>query len=135
MNNIRQIITERLENASLDYRYWLSGVGFDGIIEPDFYKIEGQIEAYQDCLILMQPRTEADILKDFELLGLVIAKNDDFELILIDDCDRMIAIYKTLKRYDCYYFSEGYKPLQLSTDITMQEHKLLNELFNLWGWL
>ena len=135
MNNIRQIITERLENASLDYRYWLSGVGFDGIIEPDFYKIEGQIEAYQDCLNLMQPRTEADILKDFELLGLVIAKNDDFELILIDDCDRMIAIYKTLKRYDCYYFSEGYKPLQLSTDITMQEHKLLNELFNLWGWL
>ena len=82
-----------------------------------------------------QARTEADILKDFEKLGLVIAKNDDFELILIDDCDRMIAIYKTLKRYDCYYFSEGYKPLQLSTDITMQEHKLLNELFNLWGWL
>lgn len=61
MNNIRKIITERLENASLDYRYWLSVVGFDGIIEPDFYKLEGQIEAYQDCLNLMQPRTEQDL--------------------------------------------------------------------------
>ena len=133
MNNIRQIITERLENARNDYYYLQKNS--DGSDDYKLSEIIGQMEAYQDCLILMQPRTEADILKDFEKLGLVIAKNDDFELILIDDCDRMIAIYKTLKRYDCYYFSEGYKPLQLSTDITMQEHKLLNELFNLWGWL
>lgn len=132
MNNIRQIITERLENAKLDYQYhkYHNLEGSRILID-----LECEINTYQDCLNLMQPRTEADILKDFEKLGLVIAKNDDFELILIDDCDRMIAIYKTLKRYDCYYFSEGYKPLQLSTDITMQEHKLLNELFNLWGWL
>lgn len=133
MTKLEQIIEERLENARNDYYYLQKNS--DGSDDYKLSEIIGQMEAYQDCLILMQPRTEADILKDFEKLGLVIAKNDDFELILIDDCDRMIAIYKTLKRYDCYYFSEGYKPLQLSTDITMQEHKLLNELFNLWGWL
>lgn len=170
MNNIRKIIEERLENARNDFD---NNLAEDCLEETNFaklYTLHGQIEAYQDCLNLIDeytpkivtkqlsvkeietllqdlnkphqfiidkpaPRTEADILKDFELLGLVIAKNDDFELILIDDCDRMIAIYKTLKRYDCYYFSEGYKPLQLSTDITMQEHKLLHELFSVWGWI
>lgn len=135
MNNIRQIITERLENAREEHYYLLKNS--DGSDDYKLSEIIGQMEAYADVLnlVLPAPRTEQEILKDFEKLGLVIAKNDDFELILIDDCDRMIAIYKTLKRYDCYYFSEGYKPLQLSTDITMQEHKLLNELFNLWGWL
>lgn len=34
MNNIRKIITERLENASLDYRYWLSGVSISNFHYP-----------------------------------------------------------------------------------------------------
>ena len=58
MNNIRKIITERLDNARLDYRYWLSGIGFDGVIEPDFYKIphERTIENEQRdfCALFLQ---------------------------------------------------------------------------------
>ena len=79
-------------------------------------------------------RTEQDILKDLQNY-FAIAKNDEYELILIDDCDRIIAIYKDLERYECYYYSEGAKPLQLATMIYMQEHKLLTELFQIWGWL
>lgn len=132
MNNIRKIITERLENASLDYRYWLSGVGFDGIIEPDFYKIEGQIEAYQDCLNLIPaPRTEQEILKDLENYYAIV-KNDEHQLVLINEFDQIIDIDKVCKRYECYYYSEGVKPLQLATFIDFQEHKLLNELFEVW---
>lgn len=121
---MRKILEERLENARND---WL-------LDKRDY--LRGQMVAYRDCLnLLPQPRTEQEILKDFEALGLVIAENDDFELILIDDCDRMIAIFKPLKKYECYYFSEGAKPFRLATDITMQEHKLLNELFEVWQWI
>lgn len=125
MNNIRQIIEERLENANLDFRYWLSSVGFDGIIEPDFYKIEGQIEAYQDCLNLIPaPRTEADILNDFEKLGWIVSRNDedDFTLRLKGNPTCAIWIDKLTKEYS------------MSCCLDMQEHKLLNELFICWGW-
>ena len=137
MNNIRKIITERLENASLDYRYWLSGVGFDGIIESYFYKLEGQIQAYQDCLNLIPaPRTEADILNDFEKLGYKIKQNNSFCLIMINDkTDEVISILKK----DTFTISMGYRKYikdedYLATFITMQEHKLLNELFEVWQW-
>ena len=117
MSNIRKIITERLENASLDYRYWLSGVGFDGIIEPDFYKIEGQIEAYQDCLNLMQPRTEQDILNDFEKFGWEITTNDYYGFIFKNKRNEFLKIYNLSKTYRC------------ECNLSIQEHKLLNELF------
>lgn len=59
MNNIRKIIEERLDNARNDYG--------NTTREPQL-ELQGQIEAYQDCLNLMRPRTEQDILKDFEKL-------------------------------------------------------------------
>lgn len=129
MNNIRQIINERLENASLYYRYWLSGVGFDGIIESYFYKLEGQIEAYQDCLNLFPaPRTEADILKDFEKLGYAVAfVSKENRLLLYKTNGDTIFIYKNTKEY------EKCDTIQ-SINFTIQEHKLLNELFEAWGW-
>lgn len=143
MNNIRQIIEERLDNANLDYRYWLSSVGFDGIIEPDFYKIEGQIEAYQDCLNLIPaPRTEADILNDFEKFGWNIADgyvNFTLKKNVLEKGEFFdynwhcyISIDKGNKTYNakkiCNFTTNGY-------DLTFQEHKLLNELFICWGWL
>ena len=146
MNNIRKIIEERLDNASLDYRYWLSGVGFDGIIDPDFYKIEGQIEAYQYCLTLLPaPRTEADILMDFEKLGYKVER-DVFDyykynaLVLSitipnyfpngEGLDKEIVINLDKHTYECYdiFYS-------CPTPITMQELKLLSELFEVWQWI
>lgn len=116
MNNIRQIITERLENAKLDFSKTTR--------EPQL-ELKGQIEAYQDCLNLMQPRTEADILKDFEKLGWIVSRNDedDFTLRLKGNPTCAIRIDKLTKEYS------------ISCCLDMQEHKLLNELFEVWGWL
>ena len=145
MNNIRKIITERLENASLDYRYWLSGVGFDGIIESYFYKLEGQIEAYQDCLNLIPaPRTEADILKDFEKLGWYVADGYSKEYKLVLKRKETKQLYGSLD-VDWYHYifikENSYRAESTGCwntkgyDITIQEHKLLNELFICWRWL
>lgn len=122
MNNIRQIITERLENAINEYHtYWDD---LDMALSLT-YKLEGQIEAYQDCLNLMQPRTEADILKDFEKLGWIVSRNDEdyFTLRLKGNPTCAIWIDKLTKEYS------------MSCCLDMQEHKLLNELFICWGWL
>ena len=80
-------------------------------------------------------RTEQDILKDFEALGYAIIKNDEYCLILVNEWNHIIEIDKTCKRYQCYYYTEYTNQFELSTYIDMQEHKLLNELFALWGWL
>lgn len=129
MNNIRQIITERLENAHNDHRRCLEEIDY-----PMFRidEIKGSILAYQDCLNLIPaPRNEADILKDFEKLGYKIKQNNDFCLIMINDkTDEVISI---LKR-DTFTISMGYRKYikdedYLATFITMQEHKLLSELF------
>ena len=111
MNNIRQIITERLENAKLDFSKTTR--------EPQL-ELKGQIEAYQDCLNLMQPRTEADILKDFEKLGWKVYLNDNE------------SFWLELERYGLIQIDKIDKSYKVTFAITMQEHKLLNELFNLW---
>ena len=134
---MRKILEERLENAKLDYRYHLSGLGFDEFVDTNIYKIEGQIEAYQDCLTLLpQPRTEAEILKDFEKLGYEVVCNSDGELILEERfsywLDR-IHISKNLKEYSKKQWC-GNRESYIQS-IEFQEHKLLNELFTLWGWL
>jgi hypothetical protein len=124
MNNIRQIITERLENARNDYLYYQKNSdGFDiyGLSETS-----GQIDAYQDCLNLISaPRTETDILKDFEALRWIVSRNDedDFTLRLKGNPTCTIRIDKLTKEYS------------MSCCLDMQEHKLLNELFICWGWL
>lgn len=133
MNNIRQIITERLENAKLDFSKTTR--------EPQL-ELKGQIEAYQDCLNLMQPRTEADILNDFEKLGWNVAdgyvnftlKKNVLEKGEFFDYNWYcyISIDKENKTYNakkiCNFTTNGY-------DLTFQEYKLLNELFICWGWL
>ena len=124
MNNIRQIINERLENAINEYSYLQKNS--DGSDDYKLSEIIGQMEAYQDCLNLIPaPRTEADILKDFEKLGWKVTRNDedDFTLRLKGNPTCAIWIDKLTKEYS------------MTCCLDMQEHKLLNELFNLWGWL
>ena len=90
-------------------------------------------------------RTENEILKDFENIGYKIEKNKTkfansensisllFEIDSPDDDIKLIKeihIDFTYKLYNCYENYRG-RPLHLS----MYEHKLLNELFTIWGWL
>jgi hypothetical protein len=92
-------------------------------------------------LSLTDPRTEADILKDFEKLGWKVA--DDYtnltlkKKITCNDEKFMwswicyISIDKENKTYRV--FKNGHFSTD-SYEINMQEHKLLNELFEVWGW-
>ena len=115
MNNIRKIITERLENAKCDYRKY-------PVLSTNDITL-GNIQAYQDCLnLLPKPRTEQDILNDFEKLGYKIIQINE-KIVFTDEYNRTIHINKIKKVYS------------YTTYIGMQEHKLLNELFEVWGWL
>jgi hypothetical protein len=115
MNNIRKIIEERLGNAMNDY-----------LLANNTTKIylRGQIEAYQDCLNLFPaPRTEAELIKEFEKLGWKVYANNNEILWLELEGYGLIQIDKIDKSY------------KVTFAITIQEHKLLNELFICWGWL
>lgn len=115
MNNIRKIIEERLANAKNDLHY------NDTNTELDWELLKGQIEAYQDCLNLIPtPRTEQEILNDFEKLGWKVTQNDDSCMILCFNGFARIVILKCDKRYS------------INNLCNMQEHKLLNELFIYW---
>lgn len=116
MNNIKKIITERLENARNDWE----------TCEDDHLRriLLQQVFTYQDCLNLMQPRTEQEILNDFELLGYEV-KCSEFFIHICYLGKSMIIISKAHKLYQT----------ALDFDITMKIHKLLNELFTIWGWL
>ena len=139
MNNIRKIINERLENARNELK--------DCVSDYSSGFLKGQINAYQDGLLLIDynnsqlgimssqeltdyantpaPRTEVDILKDFEKLGWIVSRNDEdyFTLRLKGNPTCAIWIDKLTKEYS------------MSCCLDMQEHKLLNELFICWGWL
>lgn len=93
----------------------------------------------------MEKRTENEIFKDFEKLGYRIEKNktkfadSENSIILLKDyiepfdkekLTKEICINLKSKTYECYE-SFYYCPQH----IPMHEHKLLNELFELWGWL
>ena len=74
-------------------------------------------------------RTEEEVLKDFEKLGYDIIENNDCCIKLnFNDC--IIRISKYSKFYKCYWKDSAYANV-----IDMKEHKLLNELFSIWGWL
>lgn len=77
------------------------------------------------------PRTEADILKDFEKLGYRVIKLSTMYLFETDEEERRIWIHTDLKEYG---ISIANKALAFQT-FTMQEHKLLNELFEVWQWI
>ena len=77
-------------------------------------------------------RTEQKILKDFEALGYKIKVNNASMIYLTNDYAVIIHINKLMKWYaKCTNNNNN----EIVRNFTMQEHKLLNELFTLWGWL
>lgn len=74
---------------------------------------------------------EEEILKEFEKLGYEIIENCEIKLIL--KCGlSTIQISKLTKVYRKLI---GQQQNKIGNFLTMQEHKLLNELFKCWGWL
>ena len=71
-------------------------------------------------------RTEQEVLKDFEKLGYEIVCNNNIRIEL-NNIDYKLVISKICH----WYFCESV----LTTPINVQEHKLLTELFTIWGWL
>ena len=127
---MRKILEERLENARNDYYYLQKNS--DGSDDYKLSEIIGQMEAYADVLnlVLPTPRTEQKILKDFEALGYVIVRNDNSILKMENNNYIRIQINKG----ECYMNYDKSSP-HLSMPITIQEHKLLNELFEVWQWI
>ena len=96
-------------------------------------------------------RIEQEILKDFETLGYEVITNNEIGIILdfrttsIENGFRKnqyvelerINIYKRTKSYkkDHIEIVNGHQVISNEKWFSMQEHKLLNELFNIWGWL
>lgn len=75
-------------------------------------------------------RTEQDVLNDFEKLGYEDKSiNPELAIILLNK-NVVIAINKRNKKYSKHKRGE-YE----ADNFTIQEHKLLNELFQIWGWL
>lgn len=70
-------------------------------------------------------RTEQDVLKDFEKLGYKLLYNNSFCLVFERNNLYTLSISKQYKEY----WTDG------EISINMQEHKLLNELFQIWGWI
>ena len=76
-------------------------------------------------------KNEEEVLQKFRQYGGIINANDERVLMIIID-NRCIEIDKQCK---CYYCYDVFKSRPVSTFIKMNEHKLLNELFTIWGWL
>lgn len=74
-------------------------------------------------------RTEEEVLKDFEKLGYNVVANGGCFIKLNNNGD-IIRISKYSMWYRSYCEDSG-----LAVPIDMEEHKLLNELFSIWGWL
>ena len=73
-------------------------------------------------------RTEQEVLNDFENLGYLInIKNEGF--LELTKNNTFIDIDFSVKEY---WKENSYSN---SMRFTMQEHKLLTELFTIWGWL
>ena len=71
-------------------------------------------------------RTEQEVLKDFEKLGYdVHIKSCTIRFKSLDDEEEAFYIDKTNRTYET----------NTSHYISMNEHKLLCELFEIWGWL
>ena len=95
-------------------------------------------------------RTEEEVLKDFEELGYKVWKDTDKEFVLIKRIKNLYTLenikfifYKEEEVYEKFLIhwktSKTGKiisnPKVTPFVIFLQEHKLLNELFSIWGWL
>lgn len=85
---------------------------------------------FKDFLDKQFGRTEGQVLKDFEKIGYTAIKRYKNELKLEADFDEILINFKNktyLKSYGTYDFD--------NSSITVEEHKLLHELLQIWGWL
>ena len=108
---------------------------FDKVVEHlmDEWGYEGMEEEVREIMKPLQElldknklRTEEEVLQDFEKLEYEIYENSDKWLNLHNTLfNNKILISKEDKCY-CLGFGEP---------TTMEEHKLLNELFQIWNWL
>ena len=133
MNNIRKIIEERLENARNDF---LNAINNGKATDREIGELQYAVLTYQDCLNLMQPRTEQEILKDFEALGWQVANGYvNFTLKKIETKVDTFGVYHlhcyiVINKENQTYHAE--QRSNWSTEgyyLSMKEHKLLNELF------
>ena len=76
-------------------------------------------------------RTEEEILKDFEELGYEVIEDCETKLIL--KCG--LSTIQITKLTKVYRKLIGQQQNIIGNFLTMQEHKLLHELFICWGWL
>ena len=79
-------------------------------------------------------RTEQDVLNDFEKLGYGIEINKLYKTIKLSNNIIFIRIFENARSYE-KYFEDETNALHYSALITPFEHKLLNELFQIWGWI
>ena len=76
-------------------------------------------------------RTEEEILKDFEELGYKVIQNNIHWFILEAPLSNNNYVYD----YKRIVFNIKDKSYIHTEFFTMQEHKLLTELFTIWWWL
>lgn len=74
-------------------------------------------------------RAEEEVLKDFEKLGYDIIENNDW-FIKLNNNGNILRISRCSILYR-YYREDS----ELALPIKIKEHKLLNELYSIWGWL
>lgn len=104
------------------------------------------LEGLSKEMAKLKPRTEEDILKDFEKLGYTCVYNNDSgfilekrEYIYVDEKEIItrIHIHKNYKHYIKsntilrHYDNDTWYGIR----ITIEENKLLHELFECWGWI
>ena len=82
-------------------------------------------------------RTEQEVLNDFEKLGYEVIKDNDYiylkqHLNYINEVEESKCIYINFKKKQYSCLNDFYK---FEENVTMQEHKLLTDLFKIWGWL
>ena len=81
-------------------------------------------------------RTEEEILKDFGKLGYYINEIPGAITLANHNKQKIIYVNKNKKQYEVCVVGLNIDDIYLpSQPITMQEHKLLHELFLCWGWL
>ena len=89
------------------------------------------------------PRTEQDVLNDFEALGWKVADGYvDFTLKKIEKKESVfLGEYCVCSFITIFKEKQTYRTITNSKfntncyELSMQEHKLLNELFTIWGWI
>ena len=75
-------------------------------------------------------RTEEQVIKDFEKIGYKLTQVNEYLIKLQKEWDGILIDFKNktyLKSYGTFDFD--------SVSITVEEHKLLHELFKCWGWI